>query len=179
MKQKRFALLDRDGTIIVERDHLTDIKEVELIPRVAQALKKLRRLGLGLIIITNQSVVGRGHISFTSLEAIHKKILDLLSKNKATIDGIYFCPHKPEDNCSCRKPKLGLIEQAKKVHKFDPKLCFVIGDKAIDIELGKKMGATTFLVRTGYGSQVDHKIANPDCVVDDLMEAANIIQTLI
>ncbi len=179
MRQKRFVLLDRDGTIILERDHLTDLAQVELIPKAAQALKKLRNLGLGLIIITNQSVIGRGHINLTDLEKIHKRILDLLSKEKATIDDIYFCPHTPEDNCNCRKPKLGLIEMASKDHKFDPHSSFVIGDKAIDIELGQKMGAITFLVRTGYGGLVDHRKVNPDFVVNDLLEAADIIQTLI
>lgn len=179
MKQKRFVLLDRDGTIILERDHLTDIAQVELIPKAAQALKKLHDLGLGLIIITNQSVVGRGHINLDDLEKIHKRMLDLLLKEETSIDGIYFCPHTPEDNCLCRKPGLGLVKLAAEEHKFDPKLCFVIGDKAIDIELGQKMGATTFLVRTGYGAQVDHKEVNPDFVVNDLLEAAHIIQTLI
>lgn len=174
-----FVILDRDGTVIVEKDHLIDTKEVELIPKVAQALKKLRRLGLGLIIITNQSVVGRGHVSLSGLEKIHKRMVDLLSKERATIDGIYFCPHTPGDNCPCRKPKLGLIEKASKDHNFDPSSSFIIGDKAIDIEMGKSMHATTFLVRTGYGSQVDIKKVNPDYVVDDLMEAANIIQTFI
>ena len=179
MRQKRFVLLDRDGTIILERDHLTDLTQVELIPKAAQALKKLHALGLGLIIITNQSVVGRGHINLDDLKKIHKRMLGLLSKEEAIIDGIYFCPHTPEDNCLCRKPRLGMIEKAAKEHKFDPKLCFVIGDKAIDIELGQKMGAITFLVRTGYGAQVDHKEVNPHYVVNDLLEAADIIQTLI
>lgn len=179
MRQKRFVLLDRDGTIILERDHLTDYSQVELIPKAAQALKKLRDLRLGLIIITNQSVVGRGHIDLAGLEKIHKRMVDLLSKDRAAIDGIYFCPHTQEDNCSCRKPKLGLIKKALKEHKFDPSSSFVIGDKAIDIELGQKMGATTFLVRTGYGTKVDIKMVKPDYMVDDLSEAADIIQSLI
>lgn len=176
---KRFVLLDRDGTIILQRHHLVDVNEIELIPKAGRALKMLHNLGLGLLIITNQSVVGRGHINLNDLEKIHKRMFDLLSKEDANVDGIYFCPHTPEDNCSCRKPRLGLIKKAKKVHKFDPKLCFVIGDKAIDIGLGQKMGATTFLVRTGYGAEVDLNKTNPDYVVDDLMEAAKIIQTLI
>lgn len=179
MKQKRFVLLDRDGTIILQRHHLADLNKVELIPRASKALKMLHNLGLGLLIITNQSVVGRGHINIDDLEKIHQRMLDLLSKEGATIDGIYFCPHTPEDNCLCRKPGLGMIKQASKKHKFDPRLCFVIGDKAIDIELGKKIGSTTFLVRTGYGAEVDIEKTKPDYVVDDLFQAAKIIQTLI
>lgn len=176
---RRFVVLDRDGTIILDKHHLTEPSEVKLIPNAAKAIKKLNNLGLGVIIVTNQSVVGNGRISLKDLELIHKKMLDLLSKEGATIDGIYFCPHKVEDNCSCRKPKLGLIEQVSKEHNFDPMECFVIGDKALDIEMGQKMGATTFLVRTGYGTKVEEEnIVMPDYTVDDLIEASDIILAL-
>lgn len=175
--KKRFVILDRDGTIIKEKDHLTDINEVELIQNAASAIKQLNNLGLGIIILTNQSVVGRNLITLSDLELIHKKILNLLSTKGALVDAIYFCPHKPEDNCSCRKPKLGLIKKAIKDYDFDPELSFVIGDKKSDIELGKNIGATTILVRTGYGGGVEkEKIVNSDYVVDDLLEAANIIK---
>lgn len=177
MKQARFVLLDRDGTIIVDKDHLTDPDEVELIPGVVIALRKLKSLGLGIIILTNQSVIGRGYISLSTLNAIHKRMLNLLSENNATIDAIYFCPHRPEDNCSCRKPKLGLAQQASKKIGFDLKTSFVIGDNRADIEMGKKMGATTILVKTGYGKKVaQEKLTEPDYIVDDLMEAANTIE---
>lgn len=177
MKKRRFVLLDRDGTIIVDQDHLTNPDEVKLIPNAINALKKLRNLGLGIIIVTNQSVIGRGYINLSDLEAIHKRMLNLLSKEKATIDDIYFCPHTREDNCACRKPKLGLIEKASKKYNFNRKKCFIIGDKALDIELGEAMGATTFLVRTGYGAEAEkEKIVTPDYIVNDLLEAANIIQ---
>lgn len=177
MIKKRFVLLDRDGTIIVDKDHLTDPREITLIPNAINALIKLRDLGLGIIIITNQSVVGRGHISIADLEKIHKRMIDLLSIEGVTIDDIYFCPHTPEDNCACRKPKLGLIERASKEYNFNPMECFTVGDKALDIEFGKAMGATTFLVRTGYGAEVEkEKIVIPDYIVNDLLEATYIIQ---
>lgn len=176
--KKRFIVLDRDGTIIVDKEHLTEISEVELIPGAAKAIKRLKELDLGIIVITNQTVVGNRLISLKGLESIHKRMLDLLSQEGAIMDGIYFCPHKKEDNCSCRKPKLGLIEQALKDHHFDPEECFVIGDKALDIEMGQNMGATTFLVRTGYGAEVEkEKKVKADYIVDDLLEAADIIQT--
>lgn len=175
--KKRFVILDRDGVIIFEKDHLTNPDEVELIPNAAVALEKLKGLSLGIIVVTNQSVVGRGDISLNGLEKIHKRMIDLLAREGTTIDGIYFCPHKPDDNCKCRKPKLGLIEQAVKKHNFDPKEAFVIGDKALDIEMGKNMGATTFLVRTGYGAEVEKQnVVEPDYIVDDLLEATEIIE---
>lgn len=177
---KRFVVLDRDGTIITERNYLSDHNLVELIPNAAKGLKILKDLGLGLIIVTNQAGIGRGYFSLNNLILIHKKMIDLLKAEGVEMDDIYFCPHKPDDSCSCRKPKLGLIRIASKDHNFVLKQCFVIGDKALDIELGKKMKATTFLVLTGYGSTVEKEnIVKSDYIVDDLKEAANIIQTLV
>lgn len=175
--KKKFVILDRDGTIITERNYLSDQRGVELIPNAANGLKKLRNFGLGLLVVTNQAGVGRGYFNLNDLKAIHKSLIDLLAKEGVVLDGIYFCPHIPEDNCNCRKPKTGLIEKAAKEHNFDPKKCFVIGDKALDIELGEAMNAITFLVRTGYGTEVEkEEIVNPDYIVDDLLEAAGIIQ---
>lgn len=174
---RRFVILDRDGTIITERNYLSDHSQVELIPEAAKGLKKIKALGLGLVVITNQSGIGRGFFSLKDLTLIHKKMISLLKKEGLKLDGIYFCPHKPDDNCTCRKPKLGLVKKAAKEHNFDPKECFVIGDKELDIELGQKMKANTFLVRTGYGSKVEKEsLVEPDCIVDDLLEAADIIQ---
>lgn len=178
INKKRFVILDRDGTIILDKDHLTEVSQVELIPNVAKAIKKLNQMELGVIIVTNQTVVGNKQISLAGLKLIHKKMLELLSYEGATIDGIYFCPHRKEDNCSCRKPKLGLIEQAMKDYGFDPKTCFVIGDNKGDIDLGKNMKATTILVRTGYGKQVERDDINPDYVADDLQNALPILEKL-
>lgn len=176
---KRFVILDRDGTLIIERNYLSDHRQVELITNVAQGLKKLRDEGLGLLVITNQAGIGRGYFSLNDLKLIHKRMANLLAKEGVSLDGIYFCPHKPEDNCDCRKPRLGLINRAVKEHHFDPKKCFVIGDKALDIELGKAMRAKTFLVRTGYGRETEkEKNIKPDYIVNDLLGAVDIIQQL-
>lgn len=174
--KRRFVILDRDGTVILDKDHLTKVSEVELIPGAAKAIKKFNELGLGIIIVTNQTVVGNRHITLKDLELIHKRILKLLLEEGATIDGIYFCPHKVGDNCLCRKPNVGLIKQAAKDYNFDPKLSFVIGDNRGDIQLGKNIGATTILVRTGYGKQVEQEKINPDYVVDDLEGVLSIIK---
>lgn len=177
LAKKRFILLDRDGTIIVEKNYLSDHNKVELIENASGGLKKLKELGFGLLVITNQAGIGRGYFSLKDLTLIHKKMVGLLKKEGVKLDGIYFCPHKPDDNCSCRKPKLGLVKKAAKEHNFDPKECFIIGDKELDIELGQKMKANTFLVRTGYGSKVEKEsLVEPDYIVDDLEIAFQIIQ---
>lgn len=180
MKQRRFVVLDRDGTIIVERNYLSDPNQVELIPGAARGLRKLGEMGFGLVVITNQSAVGRGFFDRARLDHIHRQLRGLLAKDAVYLDGIYFCPHRPEDGCPCRKPRPGLIELAAKELDFDPQASFVIGDKACDIELGQYIGATTFLVRTGYGAQVtaEGKVS-PDYVVDDVTSAATVIERLI
>lgn len=179
MSQRRFVVLDRDGTLIFERNYLSDPCQVKLIPAVTSSLRKLSDLGLGLIVITNQSAVGRGFFNETRLDLIHRRLMELLAEDGVYLDGLYVCLHRPEDNCLCRKPMSGLLELAAKELGFDPQTCFVIGDKACDIELGRRVGATTFLVRTGYGAQVTTEgNVTSDYVVDDLADAAQIIQRL-
>lgn len=180
MKKRRFVLLDRDGTIIVEKNYLSDPDNIELLPGVLDALKKLKKLGLGLLIITNQSGIGRKYFDLETLEKINQKLADLLLSRGVVLDGIYFCPHTPEDNCACRKPKVELVEKAKDKHNFDPKSCFVIGDNKGDIELGKNIGATTILVRTGYGEKVaQERIIKSNFVVNDLLSAVAVIEEII
>ncbi|TSC88523.1 MAG: histidinol phosphatase and related phosphatase [Microgenomates group bacterium Gr01-1014_7] len=176
MKKKRFVLLDRDGTIIVEKNYLSNPDHIELVPGAADVLKKLKKVGLGLVIITNQSGIGRKYFDLATLRKIHQKLTDLLLKNGVVLDDIYYCPHTPEDDCLCRKPKTKLVEQARDKHNFDPKLCFVIGDNKGDIELGKNIGATTILVRTGYGKQIENDELSPDYVVDNLEAVLPIIK---
>jgi len=175
---KRFIILDRDGTIIEEKDHLVNINDVKLIPNAANSIKKLKKEGFGIIVLTNQSVVGRGHISNSDLELIHKKMLKLLLQKGAKLDSIYVCPHIPKDNCLCRKPKIGLVENALKDHNFDPKLAFVVGDNKSDIELGKNIGAITILVRTGYGKKVEKEVS-PDFVINDMKNLLPLIKRVI
>lgn len=164
---KRFILLDRDGTIIVEKNYLSKPEDVELIPGAAKALRRLKKMGFGLMVITNQSGVGRGYFNETTLKQIHQRMVQLLAKEGVVLDDIYFCPHIPEDNCLCRKPKTGMVNEAIEKHYFDPKHCFVIGDNKSDIELGKNIGAKTILVRTGYGRETERDLI-ADYVVDDL-----------
>lgn len=180
MKSKPFVLLDRDGTIIVERHYLSDPAQVELIPGAAQGLWEMQKMGLGLVAITNQSGIGRGYFSLARLTEIHQRMCQLLAVEGVDLDRIYYCPHRPEDNCLCRKPLTGMVQLAAKELGFDPQHSFVIGDKPCDIELGQRVGATTFLVRTGYGAAIAAEgIVTPDYIVNDLEEAANKIKFLI
>ena len=180
MTKRRFVVLDRDGVIIVERQYLSEPRQVELIPGAASGLRQLSEMGLGLVVITNQSAVGRGFFDQARLDLIHRRLRELLEAKGGYLNGVYSCPHTPEDDCPCRKPRPGLLELAAQELDFDPQVCFVIGDKACDIELGQRVGATTFLVRTGYGAQVAAEgIATPDYVVDDLEEAARVIGRLV
>lgn len=176
---RRFVLLDRDGTIIEERHYLADPWEVKLLPGVAAGLRQLRQLGLGLAVITNQSGVGRGYFKMEQVERVHQRLGELLEAEEVRLDGIYYCPHVSEEGCHCRKPAPGLVEQAVQELGFDSHESFVIGDKVCDIELGQRVGATTFLVCTGYGRQVaDANVVSPDYVVEGIGEVVHLIERL-
>jgi D-glycero-D-manno-heptose 1,7-bisphosphate phosphatase len=180
MRQARFVLLDRDGTINIDRDYLSDPAQLELIAGAAEGLRLLKRLGCGLIVVTNQSGVGRGKFGVAEVEAVHARLRQILADEGVKLDGIYYCPHVAEDGCGCRKPARGLIDQAARDLRFDPSTSFVIGDKASDIELGRTVGAKTLLVRTGYGNHTaqDQKV-EPDYIVADLLQAARTIEFMI
>jgi len=177
---RRFALVDRDGTINVERDHITDPDQIELIPGSAPALVRLRdELGMGIVIVTNQAHVGRGLMSARDLQRIHDRLLVLLDDEGATVDAIETCPHAPEAGCSCRKPAPGLALRAAERFGFDPARSVVIGDHAGDVELGARIGATSIQVLTGHGVE-EREAAAPfaDHVATDLAEAVDIIAAL-
>jgi phosphoheptose isomerase len=179
MPKRRFAVLDRDGTIIFERNYLSDPSEVELLPGSAAGLRSMRELGLGVIVITNQSAIGRGIISKAQLDLIHKRFCELLEQEGVFLDGMYFCPHLPEEECDCRKPAPALLRSAARELDFNPGESFVIGDKVCDIELGRRVGATTILVRTGYGEHFEKGSPQPDFAVNDLKEAAKVMKEIV
>jgi len=174
---RRYVLLDRDGTINRDRHYIADPGLVELFPGVGAALRDLRADGFGLAVVTNQSGVARGKITPAQLEAVNARVGELLAAEGVTLEGIYVCPHGPNDGCDCRKPLPGLIERAARELGFDPAQSFVVGDKGIDIGLGRNVGATTVLVRTGYGAETERdRLAEPDHIADDLTGAAQWIR---
>ena len=177
---RRFVVLDRDGTVIVERHYLSDPEQVELIPNAAAALQTLRNMDLGLVVVTNQSGVGRGYYSEEMVGAVNQRMVSLLDAAGVRLDGVYWCPHSPDDRCACRKPETGMITQATTELGLEPNTCFVVGDNRTDIELGQRIGATTLLVRTGHGAETaDDSSLKPDYVTEDLAEATSIIQQII
>jgi D-glycero-D-manno-heptose 1,7-bisphosphate phosphatase len=179
MSKRRFVLLDRDGTIIRKHDYLADPCAVELLPGAAEGLRRLRSMGFGLTVISNQSGLGRGLFDSSTLAAIHRRLAEILREEGVSLDGIYFCPHRPEEDCTCRKPRPGLVRQAARELDFDPSECFVVGDNVCDVELGRAIDATTILVRTGYGAELAGSTAvRPDYVADDLADAARLIGQL-
>ena len=173
------VILDRDGTIVRERHYLSHPDQIELIPGVAEGLRHLAQAGLPLIVVTNQSAVGRGYFDAARLDEIHDRLRQLLAGEGVSLRGIYVCPHTPEDDCECRKPRTALVAVAVASGKFEPAESWVIGDKPCDIDLGRGIGARTILVRTGYGAK--HEAAGdvrPDYVVDDVLAASRVIVPL-
>ncbi|MBF0323965.1 MAG: D-glycero-beta-D-manno-heptose 1,7-bisphosphate 7-phosphatase [Alphaproteobacteria bacterium] len=171
---RRFALIDRDGTINVEKHYLSDPDQLELYPGVGAAIRRLNEAGWGVAVITNQSGIARGYFDLARLDAIHARLTELLAAEGAHVDGIYLCPHGPDDDCECRKPLPGMVEQAVAEHGFDPAQAVMIGDKEVDVELGLAVGADTFLVRTGYGRKYE-EATRAAHVVDDLGQAVAVI----
>lgn len=176
---RRFVLVDRDGTITEELSpaYVLEPDQLRLIPGAARALRELRELGLGIVVVTNQSPVGRGWITSDQLEAIHARLSQLLEAEGAGVDGYYVCPHAPDAGCECRKPGVALALRAAEDHGFDPAEAFVVGDHGGDVKMGTRIGARTYQVRTGHGAEEIAKAELPaDHVVEDLAEAARIIR---
>ncbi len=169
-KNRPAVFVDRDGTLIHEVDHLSDVGKLNIFPFTDKALDILREAGYLIVVVTNQSGIGRGYFSEPSMHEIHAEISSKLDEK---IDGFYFCPHRPDQGCQCRKPRLGMIETACSDHEIDLTRSWMIGDKRIDVETGQNAGVKTALVMTGYGAG-DLATLNkmPDIVADDLLDAA-------
>lgn len=169
------VLLDRDGTINVERHYLSSPDQVELLPGAAEAIGLLRdRLGLRVAVVTNQSGLARGYFDEPTLERIHARVRALLADEGQDVDGFYFCPHHPDERCACRKPAAELAHRA--AADLGAEVLYVVGDNVCDVELGQQVGATTILVRTGHGERVlAENGARPDHIADDLLAAARLI----
>jgi len=143
---KRAVFVDRDGTLNVNIDYLSDPAGYQLYPGAAEGLRLLRERGFFIVVVTNQSGIGRGFFDEKALDRIHDKMRADLAKGGASIDALYFCPHKPDESCECRKPGTAMFEKAIREHGIDPKRSFVIGDMRMDVEAGHRIGARTALV---------------------------------
>lgn len=170
---KKYVLLDRDGTIIVNKHYQKDPGETELLPNAAEGLHALRKAGFGLVLVTNQSGIGRGYLTRADLAAVNRRMILELGGDDKFFDGIYYCPHIEADGCRCRKPLPGLAELASYELGFAIPESYVVGDREIDVAAGDAVGATTILVRTGGGAKVEEVgLAHPDYVADDLLDTA-------
>ena len=166
---KKAIFLDRDGTIVVDTGYVHKAEDFKLLPNVIKGLSKLRKFML--FIVTNQSGIGRGVYNLEDFKKFNDRMINELYEHKIKIEKIYYCPHKPEDNCNCRKPKTMFLEDAKKMFNVDMEQSLVIGDQKADIELGKNGGCTTILVLTGNGNKTKNEI-KADFVAKDLLDAA-------
>jgi D-glycero-D-manno-heptose 1,7-bisphosphate phosphatase len=166
----RAVFVDRDGTIIEDRDYCSDPKEVEIFPGAREALWRLKSNGFKIIIITNQSGIGRGLMTVEQYRTVEAEVLHQLD---GLIEATYFCPDVPGQRSSCRKPAPAMILQAKREHGIDLPRSFFIGDKEIDVECGRNAGVRTIRVQTGF--QRDTTGSRADWVAEDFPAAAEII----
>ncbi|MBD3260474.1 MAG: D-glycero-beta-D-manno-heptose 1,7-bisphosphate 7-phosphatase [Candidatus Altiarchaeales archaeon] len=176
---KAAVFLDRDGTINKQvRGYLTRVDEFEFAEDALQSLKKLKDSGFLLVVVTNQSAVGRGLISEKHLKEINTYMRSELQVRGVLLDGIYSCPHTPQQKCSCRKPEIGLIKKAERELNIDPATSFMVGDKTTDIKCGQNANLTTILLKTGYAGEDGNFQVKADYEADNLGEAARIIKSL-
>lgn len=140
------VFIDRDGTVVLDKHYLADLRGLEIIPTVPEGIKKLNDAEIPVIMITNQSGVARGRFDEATLELIHQRLFEILEDNGAIINGVYYCPHMPDAGCDCRKPKPGMLLRAKREHGFNLLKSYVIGDRMLDVEMAHSVGAIGVLV---------------------------------
>ena len=175
MTRTRAVFLDRDGTINVDTNYLRDPDEFQLIPRVGEAIRALNDAGWLVIVITDQSGISRGWLTEETLHLIHQRMAEQLAAHGARVDAIYHCPHTPLDRCSCRKPSPELVIKAARAHDIDLRSSWFVGDKARDVETGRRAGCRSALVLTGFGHGELASAGHPDVVAEDLHAAVETI----
>lgn len=174
---RRAAFLDRDGTILVEKNYLADPAEVELEAGAASALRRLQRAGYLLVVISNQSGIARGFYGEPEYRAVDRRMRELLSAEGVTIDGSEHCPHHPAFTgpCDCRKPGLGMFRRAAETLGIDPGASVFIGDRCSDVRPASRLGGTGILVLTGYGREQLSEVPVDVQVATDLAAAVDLI----
>jgi len=164
------VFLDRDGTIIFEKHYLSDPKEVELIPEAGSTLAAMQKQGCRLFLITNQSGIGREYFKVEDYLAVQGKLGELLATFQVNFTATRYCPHRPDENCHCRKPKTLMWDKLKKKFDLDPKESIMIGDKEADILFGRNCGfKSSILVLTGHGLKEAEKLELP-CLTGSWMK---------
>jgi len=171
------VFLDRDGTLIVERDYLADPDGVAFMPGALEALARLRDAGWPYVIVTNQSGIARGRISPAAYHAVATRLQGLLERAGVPPLATHYCPHHPDVTgpCGCRKPGTAMHRDAASRHELDLTRSFYVGDKAADVLPALELGGTGILVRTGYGREQEAALGPETLVADDLAEAVGLI----
>jgi len=170
-KNRKAIFIDRDGTLIEEVNFLSRLEDLQIFSYTEEAIKLLKESGFLIVVVTNQSGIGRRIFEEAAMRLIHEKI-----QSDLELDAFYFCPHLPTDGCRCRKPNTGMIEQASQEFAIDLENSWMIGDKTIDIETGFNARIKTALVLTGYGKKALQELKRkPDVIAENLLEAAKII----
>ena len=180
---KRAVFLDRDGTVIEEVGYLNRLDRVAFFPWSVDAIRVLNDAGLLVVVVTNQAGVARGYFDEALVRDTHALIDRRLAAGRARVDAYYYCPHHPQGSvealrreCDCRKPRPGMIHQAARDLGIDVAGSFVVGDRWLDVEMGRAAGAHAVLVRTGYGQNEERRpgeSVTADYVADNLMDAAS------
>jgi histidinol-phosphate phosphatase family protein len=183
---QRAVFLDRDGTLVPDKDSLRNAEGLELLPGAAEAVRELNHHGWRTVVITNQPVIAKGWCSEEELQRMHHKLETLLGLEHAFLDRIYFCPHHPDKgfpgerpelkiDCDCRKPKTGMIQRAVTDLNIDLAQSWLIGDTTTDLQTARNAGVRSILVRTGYGGKDGKHPAQPGHTFNDLSEAAEFV----
>lgn len=166
MSRNQAVFFDRDGTLIEEAHYCSDPAQVKILPGVPEALHRLKAAGFLTFVITNQSGIGRGLITEEQYRAVEAE----MRKQAGSIDGVYFCADAPDTPSPRRKPQPGMVLEAAAAHAVDLARSFFVGDKAADIECGRRAGTRTVLVRTGYGAE---QACAADYVAEDAAAAVD------
>jgi histidinol-phosphate phosphatase family protein len=170
--RKEVIVLDRDGTLVVDRGYNSDPAQLTFLPGVPESLRAISEAGYRIVVVTNQSGVGRGFFTLDDVEAANAKLLDMTAAVGSSIARIYYCPHHPDDGCPCRKPGTELMRLASLELGFDPRAALVVGDKPSDVLFGARAGAKTILI----GSEASHQErCHSDRIVTGFSEVAELI----
>lgn len=175
------VFLDRDGVIIRDQGYLSDPDGVEVLPGVAEAMIRAKDHGFLLIGVSNQSGIGRGYFGLADFEAVMVRVERELAAQGTAFDGFYYCPHSPEENCDCRKPRQDMLSEAAAGVEWDRRRSWVVGDKISDVEFGQRAGFGSILVRSGYGDEVAGEVTRSwgssgrVLIADDLRSAIEMI----
>jgi D-glycero-D-manno-heptose 1,7-bisphosphate phosphatase len=170
MSGRRAVFFDRDGTLMEDVHYCGDPAKVKVYPGVSDALRRLKEAGFATVIVSNQSGIGRGWITQDQYRAVEREFLR--QAGAGLIDASYFCPDAPDAPSTCRKPAPGMLLNAARDLGLDLARSFLVGDKSDDIECGRRAGARTILVLTGYGAQQN---CQPDFTAADAVAAVSLI----